>query len=378
MTNILAIIDSLGIGGAERSTAALLPHLVERGLHVEVAVLHDRAGLRTEVEASNTIVHDLSGPGGRPAWVRRIRALLSERPPDLVHTSLFEADVCGRVASRSAGVPVVSTLATESYGHDHLSSPHLSTAKIRACQALDATTARFATRLHAVSGHVADTMAKHLRYPRDRIDVIYRGRADHDRPHGTEKAALKRSIGVAAGEPMILAIGRQERVKGLDRVLDALPLTVGAIKDLTLVVCGAEGQFSSVLDDQVTRLGLSDHVKFLGVRSDIPELLAISDAFVLTSRREGLPGALIEAMAAGTPAIVSDLPQVREVAGPDLAVLVDGDDRRAVASAIVDVLTNPATASTRAALARQRFLDVFTLDRSADLMCEFYERALRR
>jgi glycosyltransferase involved in cell wall biosynthesis len=356
---------------------ALLPHLVERGFDLELAVLHDRAGLQAEVGAAGVVLHDLSGSGGRAGWVRRLRSLLAERRPDLVHTSLFEADLCGRVAAASRRVPVVSTMATEHYGQAHLGAQHLERGKVRAAQLADAATARLARRLHAVSVHVADTMARHLRYPRDRIDVVYRGRPAElaaGRPAG-DRERIREALG-AGDRPIVLMTARHEPAKGIDRLIAALPLVVTAQPDALLVVAGREGSHTPALRAAAVELGLEASVRLLGHRDDVADLLVAADAFVLPSRREGLPGSLLEAMAAGTPAVVADLPQVLEVASDREAAVVDAADAAALGAAVVDVLANAGPAAARAAMARRRFLDHFTLDRSADGMASFYRRSL--
>ena len=375
MTRVLLVIDSLGFGGAERSTAELVPHLVERGIDVEVAVLHDRPGLRERVEAAGVVVHDVAGQSRR-VWFGALRSLIASRRPDLVHTSLFEADLSGRLAAFTCRIPAVSTLATEAYGDDHLQSPQLDRKRVRAAQVVDAATARLAVRLHAVSEHVADAMACNLRYPRGRIDVIHRGRGDHRPRTDLDVGDLRTQMGFGAEQPVALVVARQERVKGIDRVLDALPIALETVPSLGLAVAGAAGEHTEQLQDQVGRLGLEHAVVFLGARSDVAELHEASDVFVLASRREGLPGSLIEAMAAQTPAVVADLAMVREVAGPDEAVIVDVADPHTLASAIVRAVRNPDESATMARRARRRFLAEFTIERSADRMCEFYDRAL--
>jgi glycosyltransferase involved in cell wall biosynthesis len=376
---VLVVLDSLVPGGAERSTVATLSPLIERGFDIEMAVLHDRPGLHGEVRSAGVAIHDLSGPSGRLGWTWRLRSLLRQRRPDLVHTSLFEADICGRSAARSLGVPVVSTLTTEHYGAAHLDTAAPRQAKIRASQLVDGATARFAWRLHAVSSHVADTMARHLRYPRHRIDVVYRGRPDGmaglDRQH--VRTRTREVLGVS-GQPVVLSVARHERAKGLDRLIDAFPHVLQHAPDAVLLVAGRDGEQTPALRQATGRLGLDGAVRFLGHRDDITELHAASDVFVLPSRREGLPGSLLEAMAAGTPAVVNDLPQVGEVVSAETAIVVDVADPAALGGAVAAVLADPGRAAARAAAARRRFLACFTLDRSADGMAEFYRRVLDR
>jgi glycosyltransferase involved in cell wall biosynthesis len=112
----------------------------------------------------------------------------------------------------------------------------------------------------------------------------------------------------------------------------------------------------------------------LGHRDDAPDLLAAADVVVLPSRREGLPGTLIEAMFLEAPIVASDIPPVREVVGPDTpAALVPVGDRRALADAIVGILTG--SIHPDVAAARRWALHHLTLEASATAMSAFYERA---
>ncbi len=375
---LLMMLDSLAPGGAETSTVAMLPGLRDEGFEIDVAVLQDRGGLTSQVEDLGLIVHSLAGPGGRRGWVHRTRALLRERPVNLVHTSLFEADVCGRTAAWTRRVPVVSTLASESYGSDHVGDPGLSQVKVRLGQALDASTARFATRLHAVSDQVADSMAERLRYPRSQIDVVHRGRdAAIARVRSIdERTGTRRSLGIASDRRIVLAVARQNRVKGLDRLIEAFPTIQASVPEAMLLIAGKEGDQGAELRRLVGSLGLDDKVRFLGHRPDVAALMHASDVFVLPSRREGLPGAVLEAMAVGVPVVANQLPQIGEIAPEGEVVLVDASSVSALAGAVADTLLHPVDAGRRSEQARRRFLEAFTLERSVEGMAAFYRRCL--
>ncbi len=375
---VLMMLDSLVPGGTERSTVALLPYLIKRGVEVEMATLHDRPGLQDEVAAADVPLHVLADGGGRIGWVRRTHELIGDRRPDLVHTSLFEADLCGRIAAGGRRVPVVSSLASESYGSAHLGDPDLAMIKVRSSQALDAITARLTRRLHAVSNHVAEAMARNLRYPRNRIDVVYRGRsvALADADPSFNPITLRAELGVDERARVVLAVARHEQPKGLDRLIEAFPAVQDAVEDAVLVIAGRDGHHTPVLHRAVEQADIASSVFFLGDRSDVGHLLRLCDTFVLPSRREGMPGALIEAMAAGAPAVATDLPQIREVVPDGEALLADCEQPDRLAAAIVASLTDGAAAGERVARAEKRFRCSFTLDQSADGMVEFYERAL--
>ena len=373
---ILVVIDSLGRGGAEKSTAMMLGPLMERGFDMEVATLYNRLGYQELVRSAGAHLHQLVEHSGWLGSLRDLRRLITATRPDLVHTNLYDADILGRLAARSARIPSVSTLATERYGDSHVSGTDIRCTRLRASQAIDVVTARMSRRLHAVSAHVADTMSSRLRYPRNRIDVVHRGRPDPVRETAPEAVQHLRATLAPNADFVVLAVARHEPAKGIDRLLDAWAKVGAALPDGRLLIAGNEGSATPELRRIAHQLDVQDSVSFLGHRDDISALHAISDLFVLPSRREGLPGSLLEAIALHTPSIVADLPQIREVVTEREAWLVEASDPDKLGRAIFDALSQPDSRQARAQAARRRFDDDFTLDRAADGMATFYTRAL--
>jgi glycosyltransferase involved in cell wall biosynthesis len=372
---ILYLIDSLAAGGAERSLAALAPAYAERDLRLSVGYLHERPGVRAELEAAGATVRPLVGPGGMVGAVRRARGLLAATRPDLVHTTLFEADLVGRVAA--GRVPVVTSLVNDAYGATQAGAPGMARWKLGAARLLDAASARRVARFHAISGHVAELLAARLRLPRERIEVVPRGRdpVALGTRSAARRAAARAALGVEPSAPLLLAAARHEHQKGLDVLLAAFPAVAEAAPGARLAVAGRDGNQTPRLRAAAERSGLGGAVRFLGARGDVAELLCAADVFVVPSRWEGFGGVLLEAMALEAPIVASDLPAVREVVGAD-ALLVPPDRPDALAAAVTAALADPDGAARRAARARERFLATFTIDRVADGMAGFYRRAL--
>jgi glycosyltransferase involved in cell wall biosynthesis len=376
---VLYVIDSLVPGGAERSLLALAPRYAERDIDLEVAYLHDRTGLQQQFTDAGVTLHSLAGSGTRMGWIWRTQRLLERRRPDIVHTTLFEADLAGRVAAGLRHRPVVSSLVNIAYGPEMLRDPGLRSWKVRQARLADAMTCRWVRRFHAVSDHVGEVMAKRLRIPRHKIDVIPRGRDLEalGSPTPDRRTRTRAELRLPGDAPVLFVAARQERQKGIDVVLLAMPRILEALPAARLVIAGREGNDTPRIRSTVTELGLDDAVTFLGVREDIGGLLCASDAFVSPSRWEGFPGAVLEAMAMGTPIVATDLPMVREAVGDErCAWLVPPDRPAALAAASIDALTKPSLAEERASAARQRFNERFTIDRVADQMVAFYHRTL--
>ena len=130
--------------------------------------------------------------------------------------------------------------------------------------------------------------------------------------------------------------------------------------------------------EAIDRLGLAEAVELLGQWPDVPGLLQAADVFAFPSIYEGMPGALIEAMALGVPVVASDIPPVREVLGPDEGVLVPGGDPEALAEGLVGLLQDGERASRLGRAGRARFLEEFTLEHSVAAMTGLYRRTAQR
>jgi glycosyltransferase involved in cell wall biosynthesis len=376
---VLYLIDSLiAGGGAERSLATLAPHYPPRGMTLDVAYFHERVGVAGELEAAGARLWPLTDARGLPGEARRAAELVRRLRPDVVHTTLFEADVAGRVAALGTRLPVVTSLVNTSYGAEQRANPALSAWKVRGAQLLDAVTARRVTRFHAVSSWVADVMAARLRVPRDHVDVIPRGRdaALLGRRDAARRAAARAGLRLRDDEPLVLAVGRHEYQKGYDVLLTAFARVRRDIPGARLAIAGRPTAETPALLAGADALGLGDRVDLLGIRDDVPELLCAADVFAFASRWEGMPGGVIEAMALEAPIVATGIAPVREVLGDDrCGWTVPVGDAEAMGAALIKAVCDP-TAATRAAAARTRFLEHFTIERVADAMARFYERAL--
>lgn len=379
VVRVLYVIDSLVPGGAERSLVSIAPHLLARDVALRVVTVHDRPGLREDLERSGVDVEHLA-PGGRSDRVRQLAAVIRRERPELVHTTLFESDIAGRMAARRAGVPCVSTLASESYGRAQVRQPGYGHIRLRGAQAADIATAQLVRRFHAVSGVVAATMASRLLVPRRRIEVVHRGRdaAVLGRRTPERAAAVRSSFGIGSCAPLVVAIARHEYDKGLDVAVQAMAAVRRSAPEAILVVAGREGNQTNALRRLAREAGVEEAVRLLGPRSDVADLLAAADVFLAPSRREGLPGSVLEAMALEAPIVASDIPTVREAVGSDgsCARLVPVGSVAAVAAAMTATFASPTETAAKAVAGRARFERMFTIERAADGMVGFYERVI--
>jgi glycosyltransferase involved in cell wall biosynthesis len=374
---VLFIIDSLEPAGAEVSTVAMLEPLARIGVTSRVVHFGRHTELAERASTAAASVDSL-GPGNRAKRLQLLRRTIARHQPDLVHTTLFESDVAGRPAARLAGVPVVSSLVSTAYDPDVMARMLVSERKLKLARALDRTTARLVRRFHAISDTAARHGIEHLGIDRSRIEVIPRGRSGEGLGRRTpdRRQAVRRAMGWGDDSFIVLAVARHEPPKALDVMLDAM--TDSAIPpSARLVVAGREGTATARLEDQAHRLQINDRVDWLGVRSDVADLMVGADVLVLPSRWEGLGSTLIEALALELPIVASRLPAIEEITpNGEFALLVEPGDAGELAAALAQTRRDPSEARTRAARGRIRFEERYEIGTVAEQMAAFYRRAL--
>ena len=372
------VIDSLSPSGSERSLVELVPGLVAHGIDMDVVTLFDRPGLVEEAVAGGATVTCLEGGGGRVGALMRLRRHLRHHRPDVVHTTLFEADAVGRIAATLSRIPVVSSLVNVRYGPEQKQNPGLKPLRVELARWTDAGTAQFVRRFHAVTADVADVMARRLHLRRDRIDVVPRGRDPDSLGYRdpVRASSARTRLSIPADAPLLVSVARHEYQKGLDVLLHATAEVSADIPELRVVVVGRQGNQTADLARMRDELGLGRVVTLAGTRDDVLDVLAAADGFVLASRWEGHSGALVEAMAMRTPIIVTDIAAFREVLSDGAGLFAAVGDPKALAAAIRATLADTPGAAARAEAARRLFETRFTIDASVNGMVAFYERAL--
>lgn len=373
---LLYVIDSLVAAGAETSLVEMAPGLIGAGIDLHVLPLTNRLDLAPKLVDLGARVHLPPDRTGRVNKVFAVRRAIQEIGPDLVHTTLYEADIAGRLAAWMQNTPCSTTWASQSYGSSHNREVH--PLKLALARQLDAMTAQLAGRFHAVSEAVAEGVAPALRVPTSAVTVIPRGRDPERFPLRTElsRDAARRALGVSAETPLILGVGRLEPMKGFAHLLRSLERVSLQIPDAVVMIAGRPGRDTSVLEGLATKAPLE--VQLLGERSDIPALLSAADVLAFPSEREGSPGTLIEAMASGTPIVSSDISPCLEVLGgkeQTCALHFPSGDHVALAQAIVEVLQEPEAAAERASLARNRFESNYSIESVSSRMVEFFRES---
>ncbi len=371
--NVLAVIDSLAQGGAEKSLLDLAGAMQKHGIITTLATLRDeQVGFSLDGLGIERIRIQGSTVLGR---VTNLRSHIRAGQFDLVHTTLLASDLSGRLAAWGTGVPVLSSIVNTTYDPDRLSDPHVSAWKVGLIRRVDGWTARnLARRLHAVSVEVRDSASRALGVSDSRIVVIPRGRDPDEFGRSPEaRAAMRRGIGLDPQAPVFLTVGRHEYQKGHATLLEAWPAVLSVSPDAVLLLAGRPGHESARLTDMADRLAITESVRCLGCRRDVADLLGAADVFVFPSHYEGLGGALLEAMAAHVPIVVSDLAVPREVLANN-AWFFPAGDADALAEAMIEA--NERADDSVPTAARERFMERFTLEAVGSQMADLYRETV--
>jgi glycosyltransferase involved in cell wall biosynthesis len=322
-------------------------------------VIRDLAGFRGPRRSTHQIFR-LAPDRGRldlgwiPAFVAAARAA------DVVHTHDLFGWALGPAVLRAAGRPVVA--------HDHGAAGRAGALRRRLARAVERRIARHV----AVSEFARRALVEGHGIAPERVEVVPNGRDPAELASARPRAEVRRALGVAPEDVLVLAVARLAPEKGLEPLLDGFAAAAAApgAPPLALAIAG-DGPLREPLAARAR-----GRVRLLGFRPDVPDLLAAADVFALTSRAEAFGLALVEAAFAGLAAIGARAGGIPEIVAPEeTGLLVPPDDAPAVAAAIARLARDPALRARFGAAARARAEGRFTLARAVARFDEIYARA---
>jgi glycosyltransferase involved in cell wall biosynthesis len=386
---VLRIITRLNIGGPSIQAIALSERLTARGF--ETRLLHGRLGagegdMRYLLTAPGiarqmgSLRRDVAPLHDAVALAQVLDALRDLRP-HIVHTHMAKAGTIGRVATaiynrtagRDARARVVHTY------HGHVLEGYFSPAKTRAFLGIERTLARVTDCLVAISPRIRKELLDdyHIGRP-EQYHVVPLG-FDLDRLTAigdADRRAARAALGIPASATVVSTAGRLTAIKRYDLFLDTARLVADRHSEALFLVAG-DGELRSALEAQARANGIADRVRFLGWRRDLDTLYAASDVFLLTSRNEGTPVALIESLAAAVPGVSTDVGGVRDVIDSDrVGLLAPFGDARALADQVQTLLADRDRRRRMGEAGRQAVSSRYGLDRLIDDIERVYRELL--
>lgn len=363
---VLLLLTDLDAGGAERQVAALARHVASAGhIVLVVSVLPVgvvAAALRDDGIAVASL--DVRRPAAGLAAIRRLRRIVAAFAPDVIHAHMYHANILARIACGwRRQSPVVCTIHSIDDGGWWRQRAY-----------------RWTDHLHSVTTHVASrgvdryvglglVAAARMRWMPNGIDDVPTSPVDATTTGAAESVPFR-----------WLYVGRLEREKRVDRLLRCFAALVAALPEhsFQLEIVG-DGRRRAELEAQAQQLGISQRVTFIGFLADPRPQYGEADAFVSVSDREGLPLTLLEAGAAGLPALVTDVGGVTDViSGPGLGWVVPTDEA-AILDAMLDVVR--CTAAERVGVGarlQERVRAVFAMPQIAAAWMALYREVAKQ
>ena len=365
------VIHRLAPGGAEHVLTTLALAAPQAGLELSVLSLmpatgHRYARVLTDlgVDVRSLELRSRWDPRGFSRGLETIRHLR----PELLHTHLKHADVIGSFASRRLGLPMVSTL----HIMEEVRSPRRRAVRWLAAQVR----MRTADRTIAVSEGVRRWYLRTFHDDPARVVKVHNGVMPPRIDLGPEaRDRIRGQLGIPPRAVMATMISLLRPGKGHADLITAASRLPEAL-DVHIVIVG-DGPLRPALEAQARALGLKDRrVHFTGYRTDVGAILACSDVVLQPSLFDALPTALIEGLAAGLPAIATEVGGIVDIVTADLGILIPPASPGRLAESLIELAGDPERRRRMGQAARRRFEQEFDAVHWAVTLRELYDEVL--
>ena len=370
---VFYLVDSLNVGGTETQAVELALRLPVSEYEIMMGCLRAEGPLLEKLRGSAVNVREFHPSGGLDSAAGlyeliKLAGYLRRERFRVVHTHDLWSNLLGVPAARLARVPAIVSSRRDLAHFDWYQGKRRHW--LRRIQNLSGVVLANATPIR-------DALISEDRFAPEKLRVIHNGvdtekfqRAQRDR------ARLFPDVG---NEMLVVLVGNMHSdVKGHPWLIAAAPTVVREFPEVRFVFAG-DGELRPTFAAQVAQLGLESTFKFLGRRSDIPEILASCDLAVLPSRAEGLPNAVLEYMAAGLPTIASRVGGMAELIQDGVTgLLVPAEDANALAGALLQFLRGPEQARQIAKNGQRFAVENFSFERLIREIDELYAELLER
>lgn len=342
---VVHVLAPAPFGGLESVVASLASGQAVRGHRVAVAVVLEPEGemppaLDRVEEAGAELLRWRIPARGYLKEIRAVRDLCDRWSPDIVHTHGYRPDLVAGLAARRRGPALVSTV--HGFVGGGWKNRVYEWFQRRALRSFDAVVP------------VSEPLERELRdagVPGDRLHLVRNAAAAAAADGLLPRAEAREALGVGGADFVTGFVGRLGHEKGPDVLLDAVAADPEAFGTVAMV---GDGSDRRALERRTAERGLAGRVRFTGRVAEASRFFRAFDVFVLSSRREGTPVVLLEAMAAEVPVVATRVGGVPDVVGPGEAWLVPPEDPEALAGAVREARDDPEEARRRADAASAR------------------------
>ena len=365
---VVHIISGLGQGGAETVLYRLVTAKQTQTQHIVIS-MSDAGVFGERLQQAHVDVHCLHMKGVKllTGWWT-LRRLLKKLQPDVVQTWMYHADLLGGLAARSVGIKTIAWGIRNSGENLHHSS-----LKARAVASLCAKVSGWLPQQIVACAENAARRHKQWGYKAEKMRVIPNGYdLSQWHPQPERAAALREQLGIAPETPMLLTVGRWNPLKDHPNLLSALGRLkrAGTVWHAVLVGDGIDDDNAELMR-LITQEGLHDRITLLGRRDDVPVIMAAADIHVLSSKAEGFPNVVCEAMVSRALCVVTDVGDAARIVAEE-GIVVPPRNAQALAAGIEKALQLIAEPALAAQLDRaaQRVAQRYSLS----TMVESYEK----
>ncbi len=326
---LLEVIYSYDVGGSERLASIIAQTAKKRGYQVAVCALKGSDGsVRKELEKNGIQCFSAGEQTSSAIKIMSTLFFLFLRfRPDILHVHHVTQLILSYWPAKFVRVPKI--ILTEHANYSIKKKNRLQKRAKKYCKKAD--------NMTTVNNELKHYFNEEIGVPVERLITIPNGVDTQQYKPAPPKTSLIEEFDLQDTKFILCCVGRLVEAKDHANLLKAIKLVVNkGITDFTLLIVG-DGALRGELERETLELGITDNVIFTGARNDIEDILRVSNVCVLSSRREGFPMVLLEAMSTGVPCISTNVGCVNELITQEVGIIVPSEDSEALANAIANL-----------------------------------------
>lgn len=358
---IFFVITGLGMGGAEHVVVNLADELTKLGHKVKIAYLTGEVLVTPKSDDIEIISIGMNSSKDFVKAYFRLRSVIKNFKPDIVHSHMFHSNIISRLLRLTTKLPKVISTAHSSNGGGKL--------RILAYRLTD----KLADISTNVSKEATENYINKNATKKGRMIAIPNGINTDDFCFNAVFRKKKRAELLINDKKLILCVGRLDKPKDYPNLLSAITLLKKTRQDFRVIIAG-EGPLKEPLYESLQALDIEEYVSFLGIRTDVKELMSAADIYVMSSAWEGLPMVILEAMASERFIVATDCGGISEVVGSD-GIIIEPKNDISLAQALNTALNlSEKERSSIGADARKRIINNYSLNANVKAYLNLYNQ----